>query len=183
MNRSRGPLAAVLLIAAVFPPLAARGEDEKVLARDTVVPLSVVTQYFPDVIVEAGTEPNQTSVGNATASISVIFTSPDGKKKVTLSIDEYATAADAAAAFQTAVKASEVAPGYKQAATPELGEEALAGSSQVGAEQHFGLGARDGKLIVSATHAGDIPVTPDNTNNLIRLSGEELATAKQALGN
>ena len=47
---------------------------------------------------------------------------------------------------------------------------------------HFGLGARDGNLIVSATHAGDIPVTPDNSNNLISLGGVELTTARQALG-
>ena len=47
---------------------------------------------------------------------------------------------------------------------------------------HFGLGARDGKLIVSATHAGDIPVKPDNTNSLVSLADETLTTAKQALG-
>ena len=47
---------------------------------------------------------------------------------------------------------------------------------------HFGLGARDGRLIMSATHAGDIPVTPGNSNNLISLGGEELTTAKQVLG-
>jgi hypothetical protein len=35
---------------------------------------------------------------------------------------------------------------------------------------------------MSATHAGDIPVTPDNSNNLISLGGEELTTAKQVLG-
>ena len=32
---------------------------------------------------------------------------------------------------------------------------------------------------MSATHAGDIPVTPDNSNNLISLGGVELITAKQ----
>ena len=35
---------------------------------------------------------------------------------------------------------------------------------------------------MSATHAGDIPVTPDNSNNLISLGGMELTTAKQILG-
>ena len=74
------------------------------------------------------------------------------------------------------------APGFKPAASPNLGQEAFAGSSQVGAEMHFGLGARDGRLIISATHAGDIPVTPDNSNKLISLSGVELTTAKQVLG-
>jgi hypothetical protein len=77
---------------------------------------------------------------------------------------------------------SKAAPGFKPAASPSLGQEAFAGTSQVGAEMHFGLGAREGRLIVSATHAGDIPVTPDNSNNLASLGGEELATAKKVLG-
>ena len=37
------------------------------------------------------------------------------------------------------------------------------------------------RLIMSATHAGDIPVTPDNSNNLISLGGVELITTKQIL--
>lgn len=43
---------------------------------------------------------------------------------------------------------------------------------------HFGLGARDGRLIMFATHAGDIPVTPDNSNNLISRGGVELTSNK-----
>jgi hypothetical protein len=112
----------------------------------------------------------------------VVFLSADGKKKVTLSIDQYASSGDAASAYQTAVQGSKDAPGFKPAAAPNLGEEAFAGTSQVGTEMHFGLGARDGRLIVSATHAGDIPVTPDNSSKLISLGGKELTTAKQALG-
>jgi hypothetical protein len=142
----------------------------------------VVTEYFPDVTKEASTGPNETSVGKPIASRSVVFASADGKKKVTLSVDQYASASDAAAAYQTAVQGSKAAPGFKSAASPDLGREAFAGTSQVGDEMHFGLGARDGRLIMSATHAGDIPVTPDNSNNLITLGGVELTTAKQVLG-
>ena len=47
---------------------------------------------------------------------------------------------------------------------------------------HVGLGVRDGRLIMSATSAGAVPVTPDNSNNLITLGGVELTTAKQVLG-
>ena len=197
MNRQRGPRAAVLSVAAVaLLSLAACGDDSSsktasstaaaesavLLPRNTVVPVSVVTQYFPDVTKEASTGPNETSVGKPIASRSVVFASADGKKKVTLSVDQYASASDAAAAYQTAVQGSKAAPGFKPAATPNLGQEAFAGTSQVGAEMHFGLGARDGRLIMSATHAGDIPVTPDNSNNLISLGGVELTTAKQVLG-
>jgi hypothetical protein len=193
MNRQRGTRTAVLSVAAIaLLSLTACGDDPysttttaasaELLSRNTVVPVSVVTQYFPDVTNEANTGRNETSVGKPIASRSVVFASADGKKKVTLSIDQYAGITDAAAAFQTAVQGSKVAPGFKPAASPDLGQEAFAGTSQVGAEMHFGLGARDGRLIMSATHAGDIPVTPDNSNNLISLGGEELTTAKQVLG-
>ena len=152
------------------------------LPRNTVVSVSVVTQHFPNVTKEASTGPNETSVGKPIASRSVVFLSDDGKKKVTVSIDQYASASDATVAYQTAVQGSKAAPGFNPAAAPNLGQEAFAGTSQVGAEMHFGLGARDGRLIMFATHAGDIPVTPDNSNNLISLGAEELTTAKEALG-
>jgi hypothetical protein len=196
MNAQRGSRAAVLAVAAiVLLSVAAWGAASQskkaspaaaasvaLLPRDAVVPVSVVTRAFPDVTKEAGTGPNETSVGKPIASRSVVFTSADGKKKVTLSVDQYASAREAAAAFRTAVQGSKTAPGFKPAAAPALGQDAFAGTSQVGAEMHFGLGARDGGLIVSATHAGDIPVTPDNSTRLIGLGGAGLTTAQQVLG-
>jgi hypothetical protein len=133
MNRQRGPRAAVLSVAAIaLLSLAACGDDSSstttttaasaaLLPRNTVVPVSVVTQYFPDVTKEASTGPNETSVGKPIASRSVVFASADGKKKVTLSVDQYASASDAAAAYQTAVQGSKAAPGFKPAASPNLG--------------------------------------------------------------
>ncbi len=182
MNR-----AAALSVAAIALGLAACSDDSPsktapLLPREAIVPVSAVAKHFPDIAKEAGTGPNETSVGKPVASRSVVFTSADGKKKVTLSIDQYASADDAAAAYRTAVQGSKAAPGFKPASSPELGQEAFAGTSQVGDEMHFGLGARDGRLIMSATHAGDIQVTPDNTNSLVSLAGETLTTAKQVLG-
>ena len=107
---------------------------------------------------------------------------PESKLKVTLSIDQYESADETASAYQTAVERSKAAPGFKPASSPDLGEEAFAGTSQAGEERHFGLGVREGDLIVSATHAGAIQVTPENTNNLISLARETLTVAKQALG-
>ena len=138
MNRQRGPRAAVLLVAAIaLLSLAACGDDPSsktassttttaaapaaLLPRNTVVPASVVTQYFPDVTKETSTGPNETSVGKPIASRSVVFASADGKKKVTLSVDQYASASDAAAAYQTAVQGSQAAPGFKPASSPNLG--------------------------------------------------------------
>jgi hypothetical protein len=187
MNQQRSLRAVAFSLAAValFSWAAAgdvAAQSPSLLSRDTVVPLSAVTERFPDVTGEAGTGPNETSIGNPIASISVVFLSADGKKKVTLSMDQYASESDAAAAYRTAVEASIAAPGFKPAASPNLGQEAFAGSSQVGTEMHFGLGARDGRLIMSATHAGGIPVTPENSNNLASLGGATLAAAKQVLG-
>ena len=51
------------------------------LPRNTVVPVSAVTQYFPDVTEEASTGPNETSVGKPIASRSVIFASADGERR------------------------------------------------------------------------------------------------------
>jgi hypothetical protein len=158
------------------------GQSDDLLPRDTVVPVSEVTSSFPEVTEEVSTGPNETSVGNPVASISVVFESSDGTKKVTLSVDQYASASDAEEAYRTAVDGSEAAPGFQPAPSPSLGQEAFAGTSQVGDEMHFGLGALDGRLIISATHAGDIPVTPENTDQLIALAGEVLASAQQALG-
>ena len=182
MARKKTWTAAFSFAAMALLSLAAASATTQLLPRDTVVPVSEVTKYFPDVTVEAGTGPNETQVGSPIATLSVVFTSADGKKKVTLSVDQYANSDEATAAYNTAVEGSKVAPGFKPAETPNLGQAAFAGSSQVGDEKHFGLGARDGRLIISATHAGDIPVTPENTKSLISLSGEELALAKQTLG-
>jgi predicted small lipoprotein YifL len=180
----RGPQAGLLSATAfALLSLAACGDDSPaLLPRDTVVPVSVVSQHFTDVTQEASTGPNETRVGKPVATRSVVFTSTDGKKKVTLSVDQYESASEAASAYQTAVQGSKAAPGFKPAASPNLGEEAFAGTSQADDEMHFGLGARDGRLIVSATHAGDIAVTPGNSSNLIDLGYATLTTAKQVLG-
>ena len=158
MNRQRCARAAMLTAAAIaLLSLAACGDDTALLPREAIVPVSVVTQYFPEITKDSGTGPNETSGGKPIASRSVVFTSVDGRKKVTLSVDKYANADDAAEAYRTAVEGSKAAPGFQPAASPNLGDEAFTGTSQVGAEMHFGLGARDGNLIISATHAGDIP--------------------------
>jgi hypothetical protein len=183
--------AAIALVAAsLLSPAASAGDASdkpsaavaEVLPRDTVVPRRTVAASFPNVTVEAGVGPNETTVGDAAGSISVVFTDPGGTKKVTLSVDAYASTDAAASAFRSAIAASEAAPGFRPSDSPGLGEEAFAGTSQVGAEMHYGLGARDGRLIVSATHAGDIPVTPANAASLADLAGATLAAAKRVLG-
>ena len=109
MKRQSGLHAVTLLVAAIaLPLLSGCGDDSSpksptadaasaaLLAREAVVPVSAVTQYFPDVSTEASTGSNETSVGKPIASRSVVFLSDDEKKKVTVSIDQYASAGDAA---------------------------------------------------------------------------------------
>ncbi len=39
------------------------------LTRETIIPLSEVTKYFPDVTTEAGTGSNETKIGSPAASL------------------------------------------------------------------------------------------------------------------
>jgi hypothetical protein len=151
------------------------------IPRNVVVPLGTVHRYFPDITREASTGPNSSAVGKPTGTRVVVYTNSDGSRKLTLSVDQYGSSSDATAAYQQAVQGSQAAPGAKPAPAPNLGQQSFAGTSQVGAEMHFGLGAVDGRLIVAATYAG-YPVTPDNSAKLVAVGGQELATAKQVLG-
>jgi len=179
-----GWLAALLIAAVGALSLAACGDSSSsgsTLPRNVVVPLSVVNQFFPDVTQEASTGQNTTAVGNPTATRSVIYTTSDGSKKVTLTVDQYESASDASSAYQEAVQKSEVVPGFTPLPPPTVGQQAFAGTVTMGAETHVGLGALDGMLIVGATLAG-YDATPDNTARLVALARTEDATAKAALG-
>lgn len=85
---------------------------------------------------------------------------------MTVSVDPYANLGAAAAAYPMVAQESKAAPGFEPASSA-LGREAFAGTSQAGAEMYFDLGARDGRPIMSATPAGDIDPTPDNSNRPI----------------
>lgn len=151
------------------------------LSRVVIVPLSVVRRYFPEVTREAQTGRNSSAGGKPSGTRLVVFANGDGAKKVTLSVDHYSSTSDAASAYQQAVQGSKAAPGAKPAPAPTLGQQAFAGTSAVGAEKHYGLGAVDGRLIVAATYAG-FPVTEGNSAKLLALARLEDAAAKRALG-
>jgi hypothetical protein len=197
MNRSRlGRLTAPSIVVVAAFSLAACGGNSSTtsstssttgasgsaLPINVIVPLSVVHRYFPDITQQASTGPNASAIGKPTGTRQAIYSNSDGSKKVTLSVDQYASAANATSGYQQAVQGSQSAPGAKSAPPPtNLGQQAFAGTSQVGAEMHFGLGVLDGRLIVAATYAG-FPVTPGNSANLVALTGMEDAVAKQVLG-
>ena len=154
--------------------------SESLLPRKVVVPVSVVNRSFPELNGEATTGQNITAVGKPKATRSVIYANSDSSKKVTITVDEYASASYAFSAYEEAVLKSKIVPGFKPISAPNLGQHAFIGTVTQGEETHIGLGALNGTLIVGATLVG-YDLTPDNINKLISLTHEEEAAAKAAL--
>jgi hypothetical protein len=162
------------------PSPSSASASDSVLPRNVVVALKVVNRFFPEVTQEATTGQNLSAVGKPIATRSVIYTNSNSSNKVTVSVDEYANASDASAAYEEAVQRSKIVPGFKPISTPNLGKHAFIGTVTQGAETHVGLGAVDGTLIVGATLVGYDP-TADNTAKLISLTREEQGAAKKVL--
>jgi len=154
--------------------------SDSMLPRKVVVPISTVNRFFPEVTREASTGHNLTAVGNAKATRSVIYANGDSSRKVTMSVDQYATASDASSAYQEAVTKSKTVPGFKQVPAENLGQNVFVGTVTHGGETHIGLGALHGMLVVGATLVG-YDLTPENTAKLISLTREEERTAKAVM--
>jgi len=154
--------------------------SDSMLPRKVVVPINAVNRFFPEVTREASTGRNRTAVANAKATRSVIYANSDSSKKVTITVDEYATARDASSAYQEAVAKSKTVPGFKPVQAENLGQDAFVGTVTQGGETHIGLGALHDTLIVGATLAGYDP-TPENRDKLISLTLEEERAAKAAM--
>jgi hypothetical protein len=151
-----------------------------VLPRKVVVPISVVNRFFSEVTREASTGSNLTAVGNPKATRSVIYSNSDSSKKVTITVDQYASPTDASSAYQEAVHKSKIVPGFKPVSASDLGQNAFIGTVTQGDETHIGLGALQGTLIVGATLVRYDP-TPDNIAKLVSMTREEEAAAKTVL--
>ena len=154
--------------------------SDSILPRKVVVAISTVNRFFPEVTSEASTGRNLTAVANPKATRSVIYANSDSSKKVTISVDQYATASDASSAYQEAVAKSKTVPGFKPVHAENLGQDAFVGTVTQGGETHIGLGALHDALIVGATLAG-YDLTPENTAKLVALTREEERVAKAAM--
>lgn len=153
--------------------------SDSMLPRNFVIPLSVVDEFFPQVTQEASTGQNLTAVGNPKATRNVIYANGDSSMKVTITVDQYESSADASSAYKQAVEKSKI-PGFKSVSVPNVGQEAFAGTVTMGAETHVGLGALLGKLIVGVTLAG-YNATPGNIAKLVAVARKEDDLAKAAL--
>ena len=184
---------AILFIVVVVVPPVVRGEQSPspgtggvsahgaVLARDVIVPLAVVTRFFPEATQEMSTGQNETAVRNPEATRSVIYTNSDKSKKVTISVDQYATSSDALAAYEEAVQKSRSVPGFRSIDAPNLGPKAFIGTVTQGTERHIGLGALGGTLIVGVTLVG-YEANADTTAKLVSLAREEEKAAAAIVG-
>jgi hypothetical protein len=179
--RRSNRLTAVLIAAIGLLPLAGEGSSpaasETSLPLNVIVPLSAVSRYFPDIAREVSAGPNSTATGNPKATRMVVYETGDGSKKVTISLDRYASARDASSAYQQAVQKSQSVSGFKPVSVPTLGQRTFAGTTTMGTETHVGLGMLDNDLIVGATLAGYDP-TADNVAKLAALGRMQRAAAR-----
>jgi hypothetical protein len=162
------------------PDKSTTSASEALLPRKAVIPISIVHRFFSEVSREASTGRNLTAVANAKATRSVIYANSDSSKKVTITVDQYASWSEASSAYQEAVAKSRTVPGFKPVSAENLDPNAFVGTVIQGGETHIGLGALHGTLIVGVTLAG-YDSTPDKIANLISLTREEENAVKTAL--
>src|SRR5262249_37086719 len=115
-----------------------------VLPPIATVPVNVMTRLFPEVAQEVASGQNSTAAGSPKATRSVIYANSDSSKKITISVDEYASASEASSAYDAAVQKSKMVPGFKSISAPNLGPHVFVGTVTQRAETHIGVGALDG---------------------------------------
>jgi hypothetical protein len=165
------------IIAIAIATLGATAAPSAMLPRGAIVDLKAVQKYFPEVTRERYSGANVTAVGNPTATRSVIFANAGGSKKITLTVDRYASGGDALTAFHQAVAKSRV-PGFVPITVPVIGQASFAGRVTRGSEAHLGVGAVDGNLVVGATLAG-YAATDANVERLVALARAQDAQARR----
>lgn len=186
MTSRSGWVAGLVTIAAVScVPLVAGGQPRArprggLLSRNFVVSVRAVNQFFSQITEEAATGRDETALGKPTRTRAVFFTNGDSLK-VTITVDRYPRARDAASAYEQALEKSEAVPGFEPISVPHVGERSFSGTVTMAGETHIGLGALDGSLVVGVTLAG-FDVTPENVANLVGLARAEDAAADAAVG-
>ena len=172
---------AILSIAAygqaISPAAGSASVSDSLLSREVVIPISTVRRFFPQVDQEARTGPHLTAVGNPKATRSVIYSRSNSTKKVTLTVDEYASSTDALAAYEEAVEKSKALPGWTPVSAPDLDQNAFMAIVTRGEETHIAFGALQGNLILGITIVGYNP-TPGTIIKLRSLAREEQAVAR-----
>ncbi|HEY4433982.1 MAG TPA: hypothetical protein VGM99_06230 [Candidatus Cybelea sp.] len=155
--------------ASSLPPI-----DSTLLPMSAVLDLTAVRTYFPAVTRLAQTGAGTTAQETATPTRSVFYENGSGSKRVTISVDRYGSAADAASAYAVARKKSSEVPGFKSIKVPNLGQRTFAGIVTIKGETHIGLGALSGNFVVGATLAG-FDTSSATVSKLVSMSRAEVA--------
>jgi hypothetical protein len=116
-------------------------------------------------------------VGDPKATRSVIYSRSNSSKKVTITVDQYASSTDASSAYEEAVEKSKAVPGWTPVSAPDLGQNAFMAIVTRGEEAHIAFGAVQGNRILGITVVGYNP-TPGTIVKLRSLAREEEAIAK-----
>lgn len=169
-------IAAIILIGAMLLCASPAAFAADVLPASVIVDLSVVQDVFDEITREQYSGADKTAAGNPVATRGAIFTDESGKRKVTLTVDRYATARDALDAYREAVSKSKLTD-FKPLSVPVVGQATFAGQVTRGSETHLGIGAFDGNLIIGATVAG-YPATQANLYALVSLVRAQDSAAK-----
>ncbi|MFE7417101.1 hypothetical protein [Rhodococcus sp. NPDC057529] len=141
--------------------------------------LDVVQNYFPEMERQTATSENTTASGAPDATRMVIYEGGDGRR-VTVSVDQYASPDAASTAFEQAIGKSEVVQGFTPLPAPaDVGDKAFAGTVTQGADTHIGYGALAGEYVVGVTSAG-YPATPENVGKLTELTRAAVEKATTA---
>ncbi|MGW4337127.1 hypothetical protein ACWEK5_30620 [Rhodococcus koreensis] len=143
--------------------------EANLLPEDVVVALDGVQSYFPEIERQTATGENSTAADAPDATRMVIYEGGDGRR-VTISVDHYASPDAASTAFEQAIDKSEVVQGFTPLPAPtDVGDKAFAGSVTQGPDTHIGYGALAGDYVVGVTSAG-YPATPENVDKLTDLT-------------
>jgi len=153
--------------------------EANLVPEDVVVALDGVQSYFPEIERQTATGVNSTAAGAPEATRMVIYEGGDGRR-VTISVDQYASPDAASTAFEQAIGKSVVVPGFVALPAPAgVGDKAFAGAVTQGEDTHIGYGALDGAYVVGVTSAG-YPATPENVDKLTGLTRDAVAKATTA---
>jgi hypothetical protein len=155
------------------------GTSSSLLARNFVLLVNLVTQYFDPITQQQGTGEDSTAQGNPVATRAVFFINDAGTLLVTVTADRYRNTSDAASAYQIALQKSEAVMGFIPISIPPVGQQSFAGTVTQDGETHVGMGALDGKFVFGATLAG-FDATSVNVANLVGLARAENAAIDAA---
>lgn len=149
------------------PPVerAVKPKPEPSLPSSVVLPLKTVKEAFPEVTRQLSTGVDASALGNPKLTRQVIYGSPDGAKRVTLSVAEYEYESQAVLAYQLAEQKSQL-PELEPIAISNIGQKVFAGLIKQGSETQIVITIRSDTLLVGARLAG----YEDTTENIAKLA-------------